>query len=186
MAAGGPPHPSHSWLCTSSESRCRGEQPALLQSLQSYCWGTSHLRVRPRSPFFPGAAPPAPLSKRHHYIFFFALCHRHFLFATTLAFFSPTLSSPSYHTPTRSRLFFSFRFFLSHSQTVIIPSTLYLPSSSSSLSFCAAQLAISTAPPRWEETNVSRIRATQKTNCFAPRSLGLCKHVARERLGLIL
>lgn len=77
------------------------------------------------SPLSPGAAPPAPLSKRHRSIFF-APCHRHFLFLATLAFFSPTLSSPSYLTPTRSRLYFSF-FFLSHSpNTMIIPSSLYL------------------------------------------------------------
>lgn len=76
------------------------------------CWkatATKHfartrrpLRVCPWSPFPPGAAPPTPLSKRHHSIFF---CH--FLSSTTLL----ALSSPSYLTPAHSRLFFSCMFF---------------------------------------------------------------------------
>lgn len=54
------------------------------------------------------------------------------------------------------------------------------------MSFYAAQTAISAAPSRWEETNVSRIRATRETNCFALQALGPCKHVHGERLALNL
>lgn len=126
--AGGSLHHSHSWLWVKAPRR-----PAS-------CRATNHI-AGPRRPSVcvPDLHFPLVLLLRLLYLnaitlFFFAPCHRYFLFSATLAFFSPTLSSPSYLTPTRSRLFFSLLFFITlskHSDNSIL--TLSPPPPSSCL-----------------------------------------------------
>lgn len=78
------------------------------------------------SPLSPGAAPPAPLSKRHRFIFFRAVSPSLFVPGHTRLFLSHLVLALLSH-PNLLVIIFFLSFFLSHSpNTVMIPSSLYL------------------------------------------------------------